>query len=106
MSRYKLTKRVIDTMVGRGYNLVCKICEISLKQGDIIESKPSKYPRWKCEKCGNITNERPTKRIMVRGNWFFVCRKYNGEKGRICGGIVFNYGRKFYHAECYDKSHL
>jgi len=38
-------------MIGRGYRLVCKICEVPLQVGDCIESKPSKYRRRKFYHC-------------------------------------------------------
>jgi len=97
LSRYILTKRVYDTMVGRGYYLVCKRCDCPLQIGDKVESKHSKYRRWKCANCGKIS-QRATKRGLIEGIITLVCR--------LCGGRVYIIGRKFYHAECYDKMHM
>ncbi len=47
MARYTLTKRIFNTLKGRGYKLVCKICDCPLQVGDWVESKPSKYRRRK-----------------------------------------------------------
>ena len=51
MVKYTLTKRVYNTLIGRGFNLVCKLCNLPLQVGDCIESKPSKYRRRKFYHC-------------------------------------------------------
>jgi len=51
MARYTLTQRIYNTMIGRGYKLVCKICEVPLQVEDCVESKPSKYRRRKFYHC-------------------------------------------------------
>ena len=51
MSRYYLTKRVYNTLMGRGYKLICKICSLPLQINDCIESKPSKYKKRKFYHC-------------------------------------------------------
>ena len=51
MTRYKLSQRVYTTLVGRGYHLICKICEKKLEVGDCIESKPNKYKNRKFYHC-------------------------------------------------------
>lgn len=51
LTRYVLTRRVYTTLVGRGYKLVCKICEQKLHIGDCVESKPSKYRNRKFYHC-------------------------------------------------------
>ena len=45
--RFILTRRNYNTLIGRGYNLVCKLCKHPLQIGDCIESKPSKYGKQK-----------------------------------------------------------
>ena len=119
-SRYILTPRVYSTLEGRGYKLICrrKTCELPLdkltpksrneteadyerrKENCTIESKPSKYHHWECDKCGKKMDEKPTQHIRVieqaREHWFYVCS---------CGGIIYDIGRKFYHAKCYDDMH-
>jgi len=51
MARYTLTKRVYNTLIGRGYKLECKICECPLEIDDCVESKPSKYRKRKFYHC-------------------------------------------------------
>lgn len=51
MARYILTRRVYNTLVGRGYKLICKICGCQLQINDCVESKPSKYRRRKFYHC-------------------------------------------------------
>lgn len=51
MPRYELTRRVYNTLIGRGYKLICKICRCPLQVGDCVESKPSKYRRRKFYHC-------------------------------------------------------
>ena len=51
LTTYTLTKRVETVLIGRGYKLVCKICEKKLEVGDCIESKPNKYKNRKFYHC-------------------------------------------------------
>lgn len=51
MGRYTLTKRIYSTLKGRGYNLVCKMCNRPLHIGECIESKPNKYKMRKFYHC-------------------------------------------------------
>lgn len=51
MGRYILKKRTYNTLIGRGYKLVCKICGCPLQIDDCVESKPSKYRRRKFYHC-------------------------------------------------------
>lgn len=51
MVKYLLTRRVYNTLIGRGYRLICKICRCPLQVGDCVESKPSKYRRRKFYHC-------------------------------------------------------
>lgn len=120
MPRYILSRRVFNTLSGRGYKLICKICGFAFKiarcpkcgKYDIVwddaekinfrcndcefvddacnmdgcvESKPSKYRLWRCEKCGE---------------------KYSRKQEMCveCGGRIYTSGRKFYHCKCYDDS--
>jgi len=50
-ARYVLTRRVYTTLIGRGYKLICKICEEPLQVGDCVESKPSRYRKRKFYHC-------------------------------------------------------
>jgi len=96
MSRYILSERTYNTLVGRGYRLVCKICECNLEIGQEVESKHSGYWRWECEDCGWNTKKKPKERKRIGKRWVLKCP--------ICSGTVFCIGRKFYCASCYDKS--
>lgn len=59
MARYTLTKRVLQNLQSRGYDLICKICgePIGLDENrnfvpnQCVESKPSKYRRRKFYHC-------------------------------------------------------
>lgn len=96
MSRYILTERTYNTLIGRGYKVVCKICGCPLVIGQEVESKHSAYWRWECEDCGWHDKRKPRKRKRIGRRWVLVCPK--------CGGTVYRMGRKFYCAECYDSS--
>ncbi len=97
MSKYTLTRRVYNTMVGRGYNLVCKICDMPLEIMQEVESKPSKYRKWNCDQCGYSSEDKPDKRSRIGEYWYLQCPE--------CGGIVYCIGRKFYHSTCYEDAH-
>lgn len=96
MSRYTLTERTYNTLIGRGYKLVCKICNCHLEIGQEVESKHSAYWRWECEDCGWYAKRPPKKRKRVGRAFFFSCPE--------CNGKVYRIGRKFYCAQCYDNS--
>lgn len=116
MSKYRLTQRVYHTMQGRGYRLVCKKCNNPLLPAPLrpldhkaakiwdkstewdIESKPSKYRKWICEKCEYEIYEVPKKSKLVGNRWFYSCPK--------CNGIMYNVGRKLYHSDCYENLHI
>ena len=51
MARYILSKRIYNTLRGRGYELICKICRCPLHIDDCVESKPSKYRKRKFYHC-------------------------------------------------------
>jgi len=94
---YVLTKRTYDTMIGRGYNLTCKICGEALEIGDLVESKPSKYRHWECFNCKEQFNFKPQKNLHIGEYWYYRCPQ--------CGGVAYCIGRKFYHSSCYEGSH-
>ena len=120
MARYLLSVRIYNTLVGRGYKLVCRRqqCNLPLdkmtpekqmenetveeyearKLESTVESKPSKYHHWECDKCGERLGYKP-KSVRVRNTWVYL-HEENG-----CGGRIYNIGRKFYHASCYDETH-
>ena len=108
-------------MVGRGYKLVCRKCDIDLKKltkrliGEsddeykarrrncTVESKPSKYHHWECDKCGERMDGKPDSKTMVSpDNWVYIHDRHDGVE---CGGVIFNIGRKFYHLDCYEGMH-
>ena len=47
MSRYKLSKKIKKILEARGYDLCCKICEIPIHVGELVESKQQR--RGKCK---------------------------------------------------------
>lgn len=114
MSKYVLTVRVYHTLEGRGYKLNCKICsapflplppnvsETSPKAKVfpyLIESKPSKYRHWECDKCGEKCDEPLSPKVQIPNDkWVYKCSE--------CGGILYHVGRKLYHSRCYEDSHL
>ena len=98
MKSYVLTRKVYNMMVGRGYNLICKICRMALETGDEVESKSSKYRKWQCDKCGFTSKNKPKKKKRIGEVWYIECP--------VCQGIVYSVGRKFYHKRCYNDSHI
>lgn len=120
MARYLLTPRIYNTLVGRGYKLVCRRqrCNLPLDKlspekpmpnetdeayearvlESTVESKPSKYHHWECDRCGERLGYKP-KSVRVRNTWVYIHEEND------CGGRIFNIGRKFYHASCYDETH-
>lgn len=101
--------------------MVCRKCDIQLEKlaprrasesdkeyekrekNSTVESKPSKYHHWECEKCGERMDDKPDKKTRIApDNWVYIHKKYGDEE---CGGIIYNIGRKFYHIECYDGMH-
>jgi hypothetical protein len=42
-TRYVLTHRIRENLKQRGFRLICRKCGGVLKEGELIESKPSKY---------------------------------------------------------------
>jgi len=95
-------------MIGRGYKLVCKVCNVPLQKGDLIESKPSKYQNWECDRCQVIsksgisrpfsTKRKPKARVPTT-------MERSLPKCWRCGGPMHYVGRKFYHGDCYDSLH-
>lgn len=96
MSRYVLTERIYNTLIGRGYKLVCKICGCHLEKEQEVESKHSSYWRWECEDCGWNSKRKPKDHKRVGRGWVLSCP--------MCTGTVYRVGRKFYCATCYDSS--
>jgi len=96
MSRYILTERILNTLRGRGYKLVCKICGNDLKEDQEVESKHSAYWCWQCECCGWKSKRKPKERKRIGREWSVACP--------ACNGTVYRLGRKFYCASCYDES--
>lgn len=112
---YLLTRRTYNTLQGRGYKLVCKICGDNLefitaqrpdetdkeyqerKNKSMIESKPSTYHKWKCDNCKVVLHDKPERNSMLGNRWYYTCPD--------CGGVVYHVGRKFYHEICYEASH-
>ena len=92
LARYILTRRVYNTLIGRGYKLVCKICECELKIA-------------KCPKCNS-------ENIVVFNEEYYLCKNCN-HKDLMCSlnGCVESKPskyrrRKFYHCDCYDGSFM
>ena len=90
MARYLLSVRIYNTLVGRGYKLVCRRqrCNLPLEKmtpekrmeketvkeyearqlESTVESKPSKYHHWECDKCGERIGYKPKSvRVCVWG---------------------------------------
>lgn len=91
-----MTERTYNTLIGRGYKLVCKICGCNLEIGQEVESKHSSYWRWECEDCGWNSKRKPKDQKRIGRKWVSSCP--------MCTGTVYCVGRKFYCAECYDSS--
>lgn len=110
MSRYVLTKRLYNTMTGRGYKLVCRICKVPLQKGDLIESKPSKYQNWECDRCQVTTKSGKSKAFSTKtkpkARVPMPLERKGLPKCWRCGGPMHYVGRKFYHADCYDDMHV
>lgn len=91
MPRYILTHRVHKTLIGRGYELVCKTCGISFKvakcshcgSGD-VKFKDEEKEYYLCKNCGfsdlactldGCVESKPSK---YRRRKFYHCRCYDG----------------------------
>lgn len=94
MARYILTRRVYNTLLGRGYKLACKICEVSFKvvkcpscDSNNVAFKDSDEEYYLCKKCGHSG---------------FACDL----DGCIESKPSKYRKRKFYHCSCYEKSFI
>jgi len=92
VARYILTKRVYNTLLGRGYKLVCKICEFPLEIAKCPKCRSrnvvwadSLKQEFKCKDCGFKDDA-----CNLNG-----CVESKPSKYRR---------RKFYHCKCYDDS--
>lgn len=92
MARYILTKRVFNTLRGRGYNLKCKICEFPFEIAKCPKCRSQNVvwadnlkKEFKCESCG-------FQDVACNLNG---CVESKPSKYRR---------RKFYHCKCYDDS--
>lgn len=64
----------------------------------LIESKPSKYRHWECDKCGKRYEDPPNQKVQIATNeCVFKCPD--------CNGTLYHMGRKLYHSQCYEDSH-
>ena len=120
MARYILTKRVYNTLHGRGYKLVCKICEFPLKIAKCPKCRSQNIvwadklkEQFKCKNCGfkddacNLEGCVESKPSKYRLWLCSKCGKKYSKKQEICiscDGIVYTFGRKFYDCKCYDDS--
>jgi len=83
----------------KGYELICPKCQTPIHTYEKYESRPSKYPRWKCKSCDWKSRINPKKlRLHQLNDGGWICPR--------CGGKVICFGRKFYHASCFDEYHL
>lgn len=120
MARYILTKRVYNTLLGRGYKLVCKICGFNLeiakcpkcRSQNVVWADKLKQ-QFKCNKCDfkddacNLNGCIESKPSKYRIWQCESCKeKYSRKQERCpkCKGKVYTFGRKFYHCSCYDDS--
>lgn len=93
MARYILTKRVFNTLRGRGYKLVCKLCGLPFEIA-------------KCPKCRSQDIVWVDKRIKEK----FMCNGcgFSDEGCNLKGCIESKPSkykrRKFYDCGCYDGS--
>ena len=123
MTRYLLKKRVYNTLIGRRYKLICKICNFPFKIISCPNCK-SQNIDWvdknlkekvKCSNCELIIDaceldgcveSKPCKYRLWQCENCDMKYSRKQEKCLKCGGIVYTIGRKFYHCKCYENSFI
>lgn len=114
---YILTKTSYERLLGRGFYLVCRKCEMPIRPSHEknlatgravpvkIVSKSSKYRQWQCLGCGFKFGKSKPKDICKCP----MCNGEGPERTTTSGKrkqepIIKDIGRKFYCQNCYNST--